>query len=173
MHAMARSLALAFVAAALAGCQTAGAQAPAGQDIAFARGCWVVKERPGGEARGFLRILPDRADPTIWRGVATTVDGGEDVSGDYFLFARDGSRLMMRLSPGGPFTELRRTRLPADRPRPPQGQRAVFGGQPRDDGSPPAFVAVEGNGERLHIYFASQSGEQLIDIIEVERDGCD
>jgi hypothetical protein len=143
------------------------------QDVEFLRGCWVQKDEPGGRAVAILRLLPERANGPAYRGeVMATDPGGGMSSAGAFGFSRDGSIMTIRIGPDGGETSLPHGKLTADYPEAPRGKRAVFGGR-RPDGSPAVFVVAEGDDQHLSIFFASQSGRSIQNIVAMERDGCD
>ena len=155
---------------AAAACASGPRPESVAQDIEFLRGCWVAKTESGGQVTGFLRLLPEGAAGTEYGGEEVIVDGATTRPGSQFAFARDGSRLTIRVDPAGPVARLPHARVPGGPA--PGDTRASFGPAGKDEAGA-FFVIVDGSAERLQIVMTHASGAPTRHLVDVERDGCD
>ena len=167
---------------ALAGCKIVSdpPKSAVVQDVEFLRGCWVSKTAPGGEITGFLRLLPEGADGLSYQGYVQVIAAGEQSTPVHLSFARDGSSMTMRSANGRPF-------VPDDpggqaRPHAPLpdeiaaklpkvAHRVSYAALPGEPAA--AWIAGEGDGDNVAIYFLGNDGERMADLFRGERDGCD
>lgn len=160
---------------AAAGCTAAPTPPPPDMRIDFVRGCWVQKAAPGGQAQGFLRLLP-REDRLA--GQIAHVSNEEWKPDAAFSFTQSGDSADFSLSADAPlqtdFVRTNPSRLGASfnwaRPR--------FGGDFAAYAEPTPsrkFLFAEATTDRLTIWSvnAATDATLVFELFDGERDGCD
>lgn len=169
-----RTIAAAALLAATA-CAAAPTPSPPDMHIDFVRGCWVQKAGPGGQAQGFLRLLPREGRLA---GQIAHVNGEDWKPDAAFSFTQSGDSADFSLSADAPLqTDFVRTN-PSRLGESFDWARPRFGGDFAAYAEPAPsrkFLFAEATADRLAIWSVSAATDATLvfQLFDGERDGCD